>query len=88
MADLKKLTKLDNSLKIMKPQFKIIIDNLDKIFAVSETSMVNISKYFNEFNIEEDKTCFYLSEKNNNRRYSISACRCNPMVYDSQGDAL
>ena len=53
MADLKKLTKLDNSLKIMKPQFKIIIDNLDKIFAVSETSMVNISKYLNEFNIEE-----------------------------------
>lgn len=53
MADLKKLTKLDNSLKMMKPQFKIIIDNLDKIFAVSENSMVNISKYFNQFNIEE-----------------------------------
>ncbi len=55
MADAKKLTKLSTTVTStkLKPQFKVIIENLDKIFTMDNDSVVNICQFFHEFNIED-----------------------------------
>ena len=55
MADVKKLSHLNSTMTSakVKPQFNVIVENLDKIFTLQNDTVLNVCQFFHGFNVED-----------------------------------